>query len=147
MCHIKKIHCNDKLVFYQGSRSYHSQAYGFLGFGNGWTFSQHCYPTSFTGMNFNRLPVHKATDSFNSTLSLIYFAKLLQSCLTLCAPMDCHPPGSSVHGIILARTLEWVAISCSSLSSWLELLKELRKWWEKAKGWEKTQGWHRHAAN
>ena len=54
--------------------------------------------------------------------------------------MDSSQPGSSVHGIILARTLEWVAISCSSLSSWLELLKELRKWWEKAKGWEKTQG-------
>ena len=31
-----------------------------------------------------------------------------QSCLTLCDPMDCSPPGSSVHGILLARTLEWV---------------------------------------
>ena len=51
-----------------------------------------------------------------------------------CNPMDSSPPGSSVHGIILARILEWVAISCSSLSSWLELFKELRKWWKKAKG-------------
>ena len=34
-----------------------------------------------------------------------------QSCLTLCDPTDCSPPGSSVHGIILARILEWVAIS------------------------------------
>ena len=34
-----------------------------------------------------------------------------QSCLTLCNPMDCSPPGSSVHGILQARTLEWVAIS------------------------------------
>ena len=33
------------------------------------------------------------------------------SCLTLCNPMDCSPPGSSVHGILQARTLEWVAIS------------------------------------
>ena len=33
-----------------------------------------------------------------------------QSCLTLCDPMDCSPPGSSVHGIFLARILEWVAI-------------------------------------
>ena len=32
-----------------------------------------------------------------------------QSCLTLCDPMDCSPPGSSVHGILQARTLEWVA--------------------------------------
>ena len=33
-----------------------------------------------------------------------------QSCLTLCGPMDCRPPGSSVHGILQARILEWVAI-------------------------------------
>ena len=37
-------------------------------------------------------------------------AKLLQLCLTLCNPMDCSPPGSSVHGILQARILEWVAI-------------------------------------
>ena len=36
-------------------------------------------------------------------------AKLLQSCPTLCEPMDCSPPGSSVHGILQARILEWVA--------------------------------------
>ena len=40
-----------------------------------------------------------------------------QSCLTLCDPMDCSPPGSSVHGIFQARTLEWVAISSSQGSS------------------------------
>ena len=34
-----------------------------------------------------------------------------QSCLTLCDPMDCSPPGSSVRGILQARILEWVAIS------------------------------------
>ena len=36
-----------------------------------------------------------------------------QSCLTLCGHMDCSPPGSSVHGILQARTLEWVAIPSS----------------------------------
>ena len=36
-----------------------------------------------------------------------------QSCLTLCNPMDCSPPGSSVHEIFQARILEWVAISFS----------------------------------
>ena len=41
-------------------------------------------------------------------------AKLLQSCLTLCDPMDCSTPASSVHGILQARTLEWVAISFSN---------------------------------
>ena len=40
-------------------------------------------------------------------------AKLLQSCPTLCDPIDCSLPGFSVHGILQARTLEWVAISFS----------------------------------
>ena len=40
-----------------------------------------------------------------------------QSCPTLCDPMDCHPSGSSVHGIFQARVLEWVAISSSRGSS------------------------------
>ena len=41
-----------------------------------------------------------------------------QSCLTLCNPMDCSPPGSPVHGILQARLLEWVAIPFSRGSSW-----------------------------
>ena len=41
-------------------------------------------------------------------------AKLLQSCLTLCDPIDGSPPGSPIPGILLARTLEWVAISLSN---------------------------------
>ena len=44
-------------------------------------------------------------------------AKLLQSCLTLCDPMDCSLPGSSVHGILQARVLEWVAVPSSKGSS------------------------------
>ena len=40
-----------------------------------------------------------------------------QSCLTLCDPVDCSPPGSSVQGILQARILEWVAISFSRGSS------------------------------
>ena len=43
--------------------------------------------------------------------------EVAQSCLTLCNPMDCSLPGSSVHGIFQARTLEWVAISFSRRSS------------------------------
>ena len=38
-------------------------------------------------------------------------AQLLQSCPALCSPMDCSLPGSSVHGILQARILEWVAIA------------------------------------
>ena len=44
-------------------------------------------------------------------------AKSLQSCPTLCDPIDGSPPGSSVPGILQARTLEWVAISFSRGSS------------------------------
>ena len=44
--------------------------------------------------------------------------KVTQSCPTLCNPMDCSLPGSSVHGIFQAIVLEWVAISFSSGSSW-----------------------------
>ena len=43
--------------------------------------------------------------------------KSLQLCLSLCDPMDCSPPGFSVHGILQARILEWVAISSSRGSS------------------------------
>ena len=44
-------------------------------------------------------------------------AESLQLCLTLCNPMDYHPPGSSVHGILQARILEWAAIPSSRGSS------------------------------
>ena len=45
-------------------------------------------------------------------------AKLLQSCTTLCNPIDGSPPGSPVPGILQARTLEWVAISFSNAWRW-----------------------------
>ena len=41
-------------------------------------------------------------------------AKSLQSCPTLCDPIDGSPPGSAVPGLLQARTLEWVAISFST---------------------------------
>ena len=43
-------------------------------------------------------------------------SEIAQSCPTLCSPMDCSLPGSSVHGIFQARVLEWVAISFSERS-------------------------------
>ena len=45
-------------------------------------------------------------------------AKLLQSCPTLCDPIDCSPRGSPVPGILQARTPEWVAISFSNAWKW-----------------------------
>ena len=46
--------------------------------------------------------------------SAVAAAKSLQSCPTLCYPIDSSPPGSTVPGILQARTLEWVAISFSN---------------------------------
>ena len=47
-------------------------------------------------------------------------AKLLQSCPTLCDPIDGSPPGSLIPGILQARILEWVVISFSKISCYLE---------------------------
>ena len=49
--------------------------------------------------------------------SVCVLSKSLQSYPTLCDPMDCSPPGSSVHGILQARILEWVATPSSRGSS------------------------------
>ena len=43
--------------------------------------------------------------------------EVAQSCLTLSDPIDCSPPGSSVHGIFQARVLEWGAIAFSVVGS------------------------------
>ena len=51
-------------------------------------------------------------------LSKWKWKKVAQLYLTLCRPMDCNPSGSSVHGILQARILEWVAICFSRGSSW-----------------------------
>jgi len=51
---------------------------------------------------------------FNPSAAAAAAAKALQSCLTLCDPIDSSPPGSPIPGILQARTLEWVAISFSN---------------------------------
>jgi len=54
-------------------------------------------------------------------------AKSLQSCLTLCDPIDGSPPGPAVPGILQARTLEWVAISFSNAWKWKVKVKSLSR--------------------
>ena len=49
---------------------------------------------------------------------LLWVSEVTQLCPTLCDPMDCSLPGSSVHGILQARVVEWVAISFFRGSSW-----------------------------
>ena len=56
-------------------------------------------------------------------------AKLLQSCPTLCDPVDGSPPGSPVPGILQARTLKWVAISFSNAWKWKMKVKLLSHVW------------------
>ena len=65
------------------------------------------------------LPKHwaeltRTLNDWNPAAATAAAAKSLQSCPTLCDPIDCSPPGSPVPGILQARTLEWVAISFSN---------------------------------
>ena len=54
-------------------------------------------------------------------------AKSLQSCLTLCDPIDSSPPGSPIPGILQARTLEWVATTFSNAWKWKVKVKSLTR--------------------
>ena len=56
-------------------------------------------------------------------------AKSLQSCLTLCDPIDGSPLGSSVPGVLQARILEWVAISFSNAWKWKVKVNSLSRAW------------------
>ena len=58
-----------------------------------------------------------ASPNVNFGLQRLVGGLVTQLCLTLCDPMDCSLPGSSVCGIFQARILEWVAISLSRRSS------------------------------
>ena len=80
------------------------------------------------------------TETTWSTKSKIFTAavaaaKSLQSCPTLCDPIDGSPPGSPVPGILQARTLEWVAISFSNAGKWKVKVKSLNCVWLFATSW------------
>ena len=62
-------------------------------------------------------------------------AKSLQSCPTLCNPIDGSPPGSAIPGILQARILEWVAIFFSSAWEWKVKVKSLSRVWLLATPW------------
>ena len=67
--------------------------------------------------------------------AMLCYAKSLQSCPTLCDPIDGSPPGSPVPGILQARTLEWVAISFSNAWKWKNKVKSLSRVWLLATPW------------
>ena len=62
-------------------------------------------------------------------------AKLLPSCLILCNPMDCSLPGSSIPGILQARTVEWVAISFPNAWKWKVKVRSLSHVWLLVTSW------------
>ena len=70
---------------------------------------------------------HDWATSLSLSTTAAAAAKLLQSCPTLCDPIDSSPPGSSIHGILQARTLEWVAISFSNAWKWKGKVKLLSR--------------------
>ena len=72
---------------------------------------------------------------FNYSHPAAAAAKSLQSCPTLCDPIDDSPPGSPVPGILQARTLEWVAISFSNAWKWKNTVKLLSRVWLLATPW------------
>ena len=59
-----------------------------------------------------------------TTLAFMYCCLVTNSCLALCDPIDCSPPGPSVHGIRQARVLEWVAIAFSGYTDDTTLMTE-----------------------
>ena len=67
-----------------------------------------------------KVPMVSSTTVFAPLQQMAVCAESLQSCPALCDPMDCSPLGSSVHGILQARILEWVACPSSRGSSWLK---------------------------
>ena len=89
-------------------------------------FKEHIPPTRQTHYVFlkNEEPKITWSDQTKKTRisrTLFFFfeseSEVAQSCPTLCDPMDCNLPGSSLHGILQARVLEWVAISFKKTSA------------------------------
>ena len=72
---------------------------------------------------------------FPSVSAAAAAAKSLQSCPTLCNPIDSSPPGSAIAGILQARTLEWVAISFSNAWKWKVKVNSLSWVWLFATPW------------
>ena len=89
-CFFKKLHLSNRIYF------------------KGLSLLTHCLEN--TSHRFNKMKDQETS---------CVWCVLTQPCLTPRNPMDCSPPGSSVHGILQARILEWVAISFSRGSSWL----------------------------
>ena len=74
-------------------------------------------PQGFLSCSFKPLAVSSFHPRVHHCHTQVRACSVAQSCPTLCDPVDCSPPGSSVHGILQARVLEWVAMPSSRGSS------------------------------
>ena len=100
--------------------------------GHCWVFQicWHIECSTLTALSFRIL---NSSSEISSPLLALFIAsaaataKSLQSCLTLCDSIDGSPPGSTVPGILQARTLEWVAISFSNAWKWKVKVKSLSR--------------------
>ena len=81
------------------------------------------------------IKLHRSRKSTHWETCAAAAAKSLQSCPTLCDPMDCSPPGSAIPGILQARTLEWVAMSFSNAWKWKVKVKSFSRVWLFATPW------------
>ena len=89
-------------------------------------FGTECFAVCFIGLSENSLKAICIWLGFPAAAAAAA-ARSLQSCLTLCCPIDGSPPGSAVPGILQARTLEWVAISFSNAWKWKVNVKSLSR--------------------
>ena len=88
-----------------------------------WSLLHVLRPCFITAPSF--LPLNTFSSNLEPWEVPTIFAKSLQLCPTLCNPIDGSPSGSSVPGILQARTLEWVAISFSNAWKWKVKVKLL----------------------
>ena len=85
------------------------------------------FKTLYPSSNFNLKPTVSNAVGYFIVVESLAAAKSLQSCLTLCDPIDGSPPGSPIPGILQAKTLQWVAISFSNAWKWKVKVKSLSR--------------------
>ena len=106
----------------------HSKSFKLV-FSSKWTQNFKMYMLDLEKREEPEIKLHHRKSKTTPEKHLLQAAKLLQSCPTLCNPIDGSPPGSPVPGILQARTLAWVAIAFSNAWKWkvkVKLLSHVR---------------------
>ena len=103
----------------------------------GWWYNQNCFRLDYnqglrSSKHWDKTLMYITASAaerelLQDNLLIAAAAKSLQSCPTLCNPIDGSPPGSPVPGILQARILEWVAISSSNAWKWKVKIKSLSR--------------------